>query len=325
MNLPSYLLRLSEGGEPALTHGLEPGADHARAFARLVQLGVLDRQEDVTSWSPCAGCDCGAEERPIRWDGECPIAVCPVDAGQDTPLHASEIEVYRLRPIQLAAQVAQAAGLDGAPDLVVPALWLLGRVTADRTLVLAMSTSALKHAGALDRLRAIDRAARFTLIAGITSTTEIAALAERGIDVIAPDDVFLPSLPQMPIRLDRSKLIPSSAMTPRLSVDRTSWRFELDGRVLHLTDQTSRLLDALAETARQHSGFLSQEEVQAAIYGSLRPPDSRQLRDVARDLRDQMAQGLAGQDANAVRQLIRNKRVEQYRLDLTPEEIAIVD
>jgi hypothetical protein len=84
------------------------------------------------------------------------------------------------------------------------------------------------------------------------------------------------------------------------------------------------LLDALAETARQHSGFLSQDDVQAAVYGLLRPPESRQLRDVARDLRDQMAQGLPGEEARAVRQLIENKRVERYRLDLTPEEIAIV-
>ena len=323
MNLPSQLLRLSEGGEPALTHGPEPGSVDARAFSRLVELGVLDRQEDLTSWDPCAGCDCGAVERPIRWNGNQPIACCSVDAAQDTVLAGHEIEIYRLRPGQLAAQVAQAAGLDGSADLVVPGLWLLGRVAADRTLVLAMSTSALKHAGALDRLRTIDRASRFTMIAGIRSTIEIAELAARGIDVIAPDDVFLPSLPQMPIQLDLSKLIPSSAMTSRLSIDRTSWQFELDGRMLHLTDQTSRLLNALAETARHHSGFLSQEEVQATVYGSLRPPDSRQLRDVARDLRDQMAQGLAGEEASAVRQLIQNKRVERYRLSLAPEEIAI--
>jgi DNA-binding response OmpR family regulator len=324
VNLPSRLLRLSEGGEPALTHGPEPGSTDARAFSRLVELGVLERQDYLTAWDPCDSCDCGAEERLIRWDGNQPFAVCPMDAGQDTALLRSEIERYQMRPAQLAAQISKAAGLDHLPDMVVPGLWLIGRVTGDRTLVVAMSTAVLRHQATLDRLRAVDRATRYTLIGHVSSATEIAALGERGVDVVSPDDAFMPSLPQMPIRLDRSKLIPSSAMTPRLSVDRTSWRFELDGRVLHLTDQTSRLLHALAETARRHSGFLSQADVQAAVYGALQPPDSRQLRDVARDLRDQMAQGLAGEEASAVRLLIQNQRVERYRLALAPEEIAIM-
>jgi len=274
MNLPSYLLRLSEGGEPALTHGLEPGADHARAFARLVQLGVLDRQEDATSWSPCAGCDCGAEERPIRWDGERPIAACPVDAGQDTPLHASEIESYRLRPIQFVAQVSQVAGLDRVPDLVVPALWLLGRVTADRTLILAMSTSALQHAGALDRLRALDRATRFTLIANITATTEIAALAERGIDVISPDEAFLPSLPQKPIRLDMDLIRDARAMMvpPLLAVHEAAVTAVYRGIPLTLRRRDFDVLLVLVREAKDGAAAL-REDLYQALSGAADPDD----------------------------------------------------
>ncbi len=327
MNLASQLLRLSEGGEPALTHGPEPGSADARAFSRLVELGVLDRQEDITSWDSCADCDCGAVERPIRWKGNQPIACCPVDAAQDTVLLASEIITYRLRPGQLAAQVAQAAGLDGSPELVVPGLWLLGRIAADRTLVLAMSTSALKHAGALERLRAIERAARFTMIAGITSATEIAALAERGIDVIAPGDVFLPSLPQKPIRLDMDLLREARGMAepPLLAINRMAFTAFYRGAAVRLSKRDFGLLGVLVRDARDGGAASPRDDLYRALLGrddADAPIGDEQVDKSVSRVRSALC-AAAGEPATHGRQILVAVRGEGYRLDIPGDRIQV--
>lgn len=323
MNLPSQLLRLSEGGEPALTHAPEPGSPDAHAFSRLAKLGVLERLEDLDTWDACEGCDCGAVERQVRWLGDKPAAICPLDAARDTVLLAHQVAMYRLRPALLALQIAQAAGVDRVPDEVVPGIWLAGRLADERSLVIATSSVALRQPATIDRLKSIDRSARIAMIGHVSSATAVSTLRERGIDVVPPDEVFLPGLSGRPFAVDRNRLFPMPTGQPRLSIDRAGRSFVLDGRPLRLSDQSARLLDALADAALGSARFLTQTEVQAAVYGALRLPDSRPLRDVARDLRNQLAEGLGGADAEAVRQLIENKRVEQYRLKLKPEEIAI--
>lgn len=327
MNLPSQLLRLSEGGEPALTHGPEPGSADARAFSRLVELGVLERQDDVTTWDPCAGCDCDADERPIRWDGDRPVAVCPVDAGQDTVLAGHEIEVYRLRPGQLAAQVVQAAGLDGPPDLVVPGLWLLGRVSGDRTLVLAMSTSALEHAGALERLRGIERAARFTIIAGITSAAEIAALAERGIDVVSPESVFLPSLPQKPIRLDMGLLREARGMAepPLLAINRMAFTAFYRGAAVRLSKRDFGLLGVLVRDARDGGAASPRDDLYKALVGrddADAPIGDEQVDKSVSRVRSALC-AAAGEPATHGRQILVAVRREGYRLDIPGDRIQV--
>lgn len=327
MNLPSQLLRLSEGGEPALTHGPEPGSVDARAFSRLVELGVLDRQEDLTSWDPCGGCDCGAVDRPIRWTGDQPIACCPVDAAQDTVLLASEIMTYRLRPAEFVKQVAQAAGLDREPDLVVPGLWLLGRIAADRTLVLAMSTSALKRAGALDRLRATERSTRYAMIAAVTSATEIAALAERGIDVIAPDDVFLPSLPQKPIRLDMDLLREARGMAepPLLAINRMAFTAFYRGARVRLSKRDFGLLAVLVRDARDGGAASPRDDLYKALVGrddaDASVGDEQIDKSVSR-VRTALC-AAAGEPATHGRQILVAVRGEGYRLDIPGDHIQV--
>lgn len=274
MNLPSQLLRLSEGGEPAQTHGPEPGSADARAFSRLVELGVLERQDDLIAWDPCDSCDCGAEERPIRWDGDQPFAACPMDAGQDTALLRSEIEIYQLQPAQLAAQIGKAAGLDRLPDMVVPGLWLIGRVTGDRALVVAMSTAVLRDQATLDRLRAVDRATRFTLIAHVASATEIAALEERGVDVVSPDDAFLPSLPHVPVRIDIELIRQARAATeaPHLLVNEMAVTAIYQGAPLVIRRRDFQVLLVLVREARDGAAAL-RDDLYHALEGSAKADD----------------------------------------------------
>lgn len=324
VNLPSQLLRLSEGGEPALTHGPEPGSADARAFSRLVELGVLERQEDLTAWDPCVGCDCGADERPIRWGGNRPVAICPVDAGQDMVLAAYEIETYRLQPARLAAQICRAAELDRAPDMVVQGFWLIGRVAADRTLVVAMSTSALRHPATLDRLRTIDQPARFTLIARITSTTEIAALAERGIDVVSPDDAFLPSLPQQPVRLDMQRLREAGATAelPLLAVNAMAVTAVYQGRPMAIRRRDFQVLLVLVREARDGAAAL-REDLYHALEGSTNaenPPSAHEIDKVIDRLRAAFCAAI-GAPRSFGREVIRTVRSHGYRLDIPANRI----
>lgn len=204
--LPALLLQLSEGGEPALLNGYdalsEPGAG---AFRRLLEIGVLEQQESLAAWDPCLGCDCGATERPIRWRLGRPFAACPADVLADTPLQPEMLRVYRLSPDRFAEQVGLAVGINRKPEEILPALWRLGELASGRVVALAMCSTAALRPGAFDRLRAIDRDARIVLIAAIGAASAVAALAERRIDVLRPDEAFLPSEAAWPIRVNRSR------------------------------------------------------------------------------------------------------------------------
>jgi hypothetical protein len=238
----------------------------ARALPWLVEQGVLALHERLTSWDPCAGCECGLAERPIRWTGGRPFAACPLDADSDTALEPSVLAVYRLAPARLAALVARAAGTPGHPEEVVPALWRLGRLAGGRVLVLAMSSAAVRHPGAFDRLRAIDGAARITLVAAIASASEGAALRERGVDVVAPDDAFLPGEPAQPIRLDHDRLLGATSADPDLlEVHPMAVSAAFGGRPLPLEPRDFRVLAVLAREADDGGAAATRDDLYRAL------------------------------------------------------------
>lgn len=267
MNLVEYLLQQTDGGPPALIH--RPTADVVDddALDRLVEDGVLEFREHLTTWDPCDGCECGAMERAIRWIGDKPTAICAPDSSSDTQLPTASLEIYAIIPERLATAVARAAGLRGRPEPVLPAVWLLGRIAENRSLLLATSSKGLHVAGAIDRLRAVGREVNFTLIAAVGTVAEITDLADRRIEVVQPSDAFLPSEPGHLFRVNIAKLA-SPAVTaepPLLRINVLGFTVEFHGAPVNLQPRDFRAFMILVREARDSGAAAQRDDLYHAI------------------------------------------------------------
>lgn len=269
-SLPVLLLRQSEGGEPAYLLGvpdLSPAA--ASAFQQLLALGVVLYRRDLETWDPCATCSCGAEERRVRWIDSTPVAICPLSREDDEALNPGDLKLFEISLPRLAEVVGRAAALDDRPEQVGPRLWRLGSLAAGRVLLLATSSTAVRGAGIFDRLKALDRSARFTLIASMKSTVEIASLAERGIDVVAPDEAFLPSEPTRPVRVDMDRLLVVTVTSDPdvLEVNPLAFTSAYGGHALQLEPRDARVLNILAREADDGGSLATRDDLYRALVG----------------------------------------------------------
>ena len=269
-SLPALLLRQSEGGDPAYLLGvpdLSPAA--ASAFQQLLALGVVLHPRVLDTWDPCANCSCGAEERNVRWIDGIPVAICPLSSEDDETLDAGDLQLFQISLSRLAELVGRAAGLDDRPEQIAPRLWRLGRLAGSRVLLLATSSSAVRGAGVFDRLKAVDRSARFTLIATMRSAVDIAALAERGIDVVPPDEAFMPSEPTRPVRVDLNRLLVVTVTSDPdvLEVNPLAFTSAYCGRALQLEPRDARVLNILAREADDGGSLATRDDLYRALVG----------------------------------------------------------
>lgn len=268
VSLPALLLQLSEGGEPVFIHGFpELSPAGAGAFRRLLEQGVLAQHEQLTTWDPCNDCDCGATERTVRWRDGRPFAACPANAAADTPLSPDMLRVYRVSLAGLAGQVAGALGLRDQPEEVVPSLWRLGRLEAGSVALLATTSAAARRAGTMERLKALDPGARFILIGSVASASERAALADRGISVVRPEDAFLPSEPALPIRIDRVRLQgnPAGGEPPLLTINHMGFTATFHGAALQFGRRDFRVLAVLVREASDGAAAARRDDLYRAL------------------------------------------------------------
>lgn len=269
-SLPVLLLRQSEGGDPAYLLGvpdLSPTA--SGAFQRLVEIGAVVHDRRLDTWDPCATCSCGAEERHVRWIDGIPVAICPLSREDDEALDPGDLQLFQVSLHRLAELVGRAAALDDRPEQVAPRLWRLGRLAGGRVLLLATSSSAVRGDGVFDRLKALDRSARFTLIANVKSAVEIAALAERGIDVVPPDEAFMASEPARPVRVDLNRLLVVTVTSDPdvLEVNPMALTAAFGGRALQLEPRHARVLNVLAREADDGGAAATRDDLYRALVG----------------------------------------------------------
>lgn len=321
-SLVSLLLRRSEGGQEAVLWGRDAAPHFGPAFDRLLAARVLVERAPATSWSTCRRCDGACDAREIvELDGEW-VAECPHYRNETVRLAPHEVRSFSIDVGTLVAELAKASELGGEYELVGDGIWLVGHLVGGRPVFLATNELVLAGPSGLTLLAARSAPAEPTiLVPDAAPASVLRSCRDRGWHVVPVEQ----ALAETGVRLKVDALVPSPAPRARLVFSRAGLAFSLDGRALTLGEQAARLLAALAAAARQHPGFLQRDEIQSAIYGKLSLPDARPLRDVARDLRDQMAAGLAAADARAVRDLIKNQRVERYRLALSADDIQIVD
>ena len=111
--LAALLLRLSEGGGPAMLWGRMAKPHYGPAFGRMLAAGVLVECPPVEEWAACADCDCGFDARPIQRLGDRIIAACPFDASSDIELEEDDLRDFRIDAEKLVALIAEASGFRG--------------------------------------------------------------------------------------------------------------------------------------------------------------------------------------------------------------------
>jgi hypothetical protein len=320
-SLAKLLLRQIEGSANPVLWGSEAAPFVGKALDRLIGEGILAERAPARSWGPCRRCDGSCGDRAILRVAGRLVAECPVYSDLTIELSDCEIRSISINVEALASKLAGASGLTVDCEEIAGGVWLLGEIGGEQQIALALNDISLSSPDGLALLGLRLTMTRTTLLVPSTIPARILRrYRDTGCLVVQTAAVLTGER----LALDQSKLLPKAAATIRLTVYRTGQIFVLDDRRLTLTDQPARLLVALAETARAHGGFLTQVEVQNAVYSGNRQPDARPLRDIARDLRDQMVAGLANEHAIPVRKLLENKRIEQYRLALGPEEIEII-
>ncbi len=314
-SLAALLLLRLEGGEPALLLGrpdLPPL--EAAAFARLLELGVVVQEAPLSTWDPCSGCDCGAEQRPIRWRDNVPFAPCPIDQGQDEMLDPEVLLVFRISLPAFATQLAAAVGLPDPPEEVLPAGWRLGSLPGGRPLVLAPSVGAVHTPGFLDSLRAVDREGLILLLGPSLPAVERARLARLGVLLVAPRDAFLPSERTRPLRLDLGRLPRCVAAEPRLVMTRGTGTACLDGGEVCLPPQPFALLWLLAEGVRDGTGTVPLRAIHAHLFGTVNVAKTAHT-EVLRRLRGYLDQ-LPRRGQERPRDLIETRAAQGMRLAL---------
>jgi hypothetical protein len=320
-SLPKLLLRRSEGGRGAILWGREAQPHFGKLFDRLLADGILTERAPAATWPPCSTCPGHCGDRAIVFVDGRAVAECPEDHACDDVLDADMIRSFEIDPDRLCAALAGASGLKGEISPVDSGVWNLGRLPGGRTVMLALDplTAADQRVVTLICAR-VEAAATTLLLPSALPVSQRQHLIDAGFCVRSTIDVLAAS----GFLLDHPALTPTTSDKARLVIGRSSRTAALDRRPRQLGDQPFRVLLKLADVAKLHDGFVEMLDIERAIYRDQILPAARETRDIIRLLRDQLAMGLDGAEAKAVRGLIENKRQpSRYRLALTPEEIDL--
>lgn len=319
--LPKLLLRRIEAGPGAVLWGRDAAPHFGRSFDQLLAEGILTERAPATSWSLCRICDGDCGERDIAEVDGGLVAECPQDSAHDTPLAAHEIRSFAVDVPALVGAIATRSGLAGDCEQIAGGVWFLGRLTGGRSVVLVLEEAGVRGPGGVAALRARATLAGTTiLVPGYFRPPVMRPFRDAGCHVL----VSMDALDGDDFVLNHATLLPPVTHDARIAINRSSQAVALDGRPVPLTDQPYRLLVVLAEIARLHPGFLNDTGIEEAVYRNDILPSARPVRDIVRELRDQLAAGLSTTDADAIRSLIQSRRSSGYRLQLKPTEIVIV-
>lgn len=309
----SFLLkRLSELGSDALITGSLLRRYPEPVLRRLLSRRILIERAKVDVWPVCAHCDCGLDGRPIREINGQLVACCPHDPGEDEVLEPEDRQRFVIDPPALVHAAAAASGF-GAPEEIMPRIWLFGALPSGRLVLLAIAPDALEPAGAVLAIQTATASAPVTMIMPQISAADQLRLREAGLHAVPMSDCILDDSTGCGV-IDAQRLEPPSAI-PRLFVDLARQAVRLDGRRLDLPPQMFALFRILAEQARKRDPLVRKQDIEAQTGR----PSNEIIRDLRRSL---VACGLPSEMAAA---LIVTVRPRGYRLGLATSEISIGD
>jgi len=311
-SLPNLLWQLSEAGEPAVMIGRQHSPDEAAAFTRLLELGVLLHGPRLTRWDTCGDCDCGADERDVRWNGDIPFAACATDARRDEVLTKDDLVTFTISVPAMIRETAAAIDLR-APEEVAPGLWRLGRLPDGRVVVAAPTRSAIRLPGLVGALRMVDHENPIVLVGPALPEMRRAELSHQGVHSVTPAAVTV-SVGQGPLLgFDLAKLPDGNAGKYRLVLTPATRTVRLDGREAVLRTRPFQLLEVLVQHHRRGRPIVAPYELYRSLFSA--ETSEAAVRGLVNELRQLLATAFG---KNAVAGLIETRTGLGYTLSLPP-------
>ncbi len=319
MTLATLLLRLSEGGEPAILWGRTAKPYFGRDFDRLQSRGALVEQAPATEWDVCSDCECGLSDRPVRRVRGLLVATCPLDHARDEPLDIHDLRSFTINAAALVLEIAAGSGFTGAPAELVPGVWYLGLTPTQRALFVAVTRSAVSQPGLIATMRLAQPVTPTTLVGPAVEAADQLRFAEAGIHFVPVSHAF--GERSRPMSLDFSRLQPLSAAAPRLVLNRPRRTLTLDGREFEIPPRSFALLWLMAETVAGGGGVVTHQRIESRLWGK-QPVARTATADAARDLREAL-KVIAG-DGEAPGELIETRSGQGYLLNLPADAIRLL-
>jgi DNA-binding winged helix-turn-helix (wHTH) protein len=311
-SLPNRLWRLSEAGEPAVMIGRQHAPEEATAFTRLLELGVLLHGPRLGRWDTCRDCDCGADERDVRWNGDVPFAACPTDARRDEVLTKDDLITFTISICAMVRETASSIDLH-APEEIAPGLWRLGRLADGRVVVAAPARSTILLPGLVGALRMVDVEGPIVLVGPPLPDVRRADLARQGIHSVPATAITLPVGQGPLLGFDLSKLPDGNTGKHRLVLTPATRTVRLDGREAVMRTRPFQLLEILVRHHRRGVPIVAQHEVYRSLFSA--ETSETAVRGLVNELR-QLLTTAFGKDA--VAGLIETRTGLGYALALPP-------
>ncbi|PZW42324.1 transcriptional regulator [Humitalea rosea] len=319
-SLAKLLWQLSEAGEPAVMFGRQHTADQDAMLQRLLALGVLLHGEPVTTWDPCGDCDCGADERRIRWNANMPFAACAADHRRDQQLAPDDVRTLSVAIPTLIQEAATATGL-GQVEEIALGIWRLGRLPDGRVVVAAPTRAALLQPGLVGAVRMVDREGPIVLIGPTLGERDRALLASQGVHHVTPCDALASSGSGPPLAFDIGLLPDGRAGMYRLALTIGTRTVRLGEQETSLPPRPFQLLNILALQHRRGKPIVSRH----ALLDEIFTPSTAEaaVRDLVGELRKKLKQAFG--DSEEVAQLIATHTTAGYAISLPPLTVSMME
>ena len=225
-SLIKLLLRLSEGGEPALLSGAAAKPFFGAAFQELLSSKILVERALATEWPLCNTCECDLDARPIRAAEGGFVAACPLDFKADVHLDEDDVRTFQIDVASLIKQVRTASLFRGVMVEVQRGVWLLGEIAEQHAVFITLQSSAIEDPTLPRTLHGAAPGSGLTLLGPPASDDVRTRLADAQIHYVTLSE----AVTEGGFNLDLSQLLPAPSK-PRFVLERGSRRARLDGRL----------------------------------------------------------------------------------------------
>lgn len=313
-SLSQLLLRLSEGGPPAIIPGAIAKDHFGSDFDSLLHRQTLVELEPMAEWSPCGACECEQEARSIhRLDGRL-VAACPLESSEDIALDDDDIRRFEICIEHLIGTIAEQSGCTADALPSVHNLWQLSIDSPLRTVLIAPCRPTTSDATFPRAVRLLFRDPEVTLLAPAPSKADRVRMADAGIEWVELAGVVGRDV-QRPFAI----VLPVSARSGNpvaLMIDVTSGTVVLHGDTIQLTPRSLLLLTFLATAAGR---VVKHRDIEQHIWGKS-VVGKLAVADAVRGLRKELGAHRIRSDGT---ELIQSAATVGYRLALEPSEVDV--
>lgn len=316
-SLTRLLLRLSEGGPPAILTGSEAKRHFGGGFDALLAERLIVEQAPATDWPTCRSCECGMDARPIQNYSGRLVAACPLDASMDQDLDDDDLRSFAIDVLAVVTRIARDTGLS-SPEMVADGVWFLGVAPTGRAIFLAPSLAACRQPGLVPVLQARAREAPVTIVTAMLPPAE-RRLADAGFHSAPIQDVLRDHTDGF-FGLALERLVPVSNVAPRLVLNKSARDAIVEGKAASLSPRSFKVLWLLAEAATTDGRVVTRFEIEERVWGST-VVSKQAAADAVRGLRAELGRGGRSQTGPT---LILTRQTAGYQLDLRADQVLMI-